>query len=94
MTTLRRFRCDDLFNFNAVNLDFFTETVRAWLLSLHRLTCGSAWLPSDMGPCGFAQVHASMHWPLCDRILQTGQSYLPLSSMKSCMQLLYAFEAS
>ncbi len=27
MTTLRRFRCDDLFQFNAVNLDYFTETV-------------------------------------------------------------------
>jgi hypothetical protein len=29
MTTLRRFTCDDLFTFNPVNLDFFTETVRA-----------------------------------------------------------------
>lgn len=26
MTTLRRFTCDDLFTFNPVNLDFFTET--------------------------------------------------------------------
>ncbi|EIE19634.1 catalytic subunit of N-acetyltransferase [Coccomyxa subellipsoidea C-169] len=26
MTTLRRFTCDDLFTFNSVNLDFFTET--------------------------------------------------------------------
>lgn len=26
MTTLRRFTCDDLFSFNAVNLDYFTET--------------------------------------------------------------------
>ena len=28
MTTVRRFTCDDLFNYNNVNLDFFTETVR------------------------------------------------------------------
>ena len=27
MTTLRRFTCDDLFTFNNVNLDYFTETV-------------------------------------------------------------------
>eukprot|EP00271_Cylindrocystis_brebissonii_P015914 TRINITY_DN38994_c0_g1_i1.p1 TRINITY_DN38994_c0_g1~~TRINITY_DN38994_c0_g1_i1.p1 ORF type:complete len:175 (+),score=33.91 TRINITY_DN38994_c0_g1_i1:328-852(+) len=26
MTTIRRFTCNDLFRFNAVNLDFFTET--------------------------------------------------------------------
>mmetsp|Transcript_5797 Transcript_5797/g.16570 ORF Transcript_5797/g.16570 Transcript_5797/m.16570 type:complete len:175 (+) Transcript_5797:247-771(+) len=26
MTTMRRFTCDDLFNFNSINLDFFTET--------------------------------------------------------------------
>lgn len=28
MTTIRRFACNDLFTFNAVNLDYFTETVR------------------------------------------------------------------
>lgn len=28
MTTLRRFCCDDLFTFNAINLDPLTETVR------------------------------------------------------------------
>lgn len=28
MTTIRRFTCDDLFTFNSVNLDYFTETVR------------------------------------------------------------------
>ena len=27
--TTRRFTCDDLFTFNNVNLDYFTETVRA-----------------------------------------------------------------
>ncbi len=27
MTSMRRFTCSDLFNFNAVNLDYFTETV-------------------------------------------------------------------
>ena len=27
MRTIRRFTCDDLFTFNAVNLDYFTETV-------------------------------------------------------------------
>lgn len=27
MTTVRRFSCDDLFTFNNVNLDYFTETV-------------------------------------------------------------------
>lgn len=27
MTTMRRFTCDDLFTFNPINLDFFTETV-------------------------------------------------------------------
>lgn len=27
MTTIRRFVCNDLFTFNAVNLDYFTETV-------------------------------------------------------------------
>ncbi len=29
MTTIRRFTCDDLFSFNNVNLDYFTETVSA-----------------------------------------------------------------
>lgn len=33
MTTLRRFTCDDLFTFNPVNLDFFTETVRRQAVS-------------------------------------------------------------
>lgn len=28
MTTIRRLTCDDLFNYNNVNLDFFTETAR------------------------------------------------------------------
>lgn len=28
MTSVRRFSCRDLFSFNAVNLDYFTETVR------------------------------------------------------------------
>ena len=28
MTSVRRFTCNDLFEFNAVNLDYFTETVR------------------------------------------------------------------
>lgn len=33
MTTIRRLTCDDLFNYNNVNLDFFTETVRRqWFL--------------------------------------------------------------
>ena len=27
MGTLRRFKADDLLNFNSVNLDYFTETV-------------------------------------------------------------------
>ena len=27
MTTTKRFTCDDLFNFNGVNLDYYTETV-------------------------------------------------------------------
>ena len=27
MTCVRRFTCDDLFTFNNVNLDYFTETV-------------------------------------------------------------------
>lgn len=27
MTTIRRFTCDDLFRFNNVNLDWYTETV-------------------------------------------------------------------
>lgn len=27
MTSIRRFTCSDLFTFNAVNLDYFTETV-------------------------------------------------------------------
>ncbi len=60
MTTLRRFRCDDLFNFNAVNLDYFTETVRTWLLSLHlafALRPLVAWSPG-----GVVRVHASTHW--------------------------------
>lgn len=33
MTTLRRFTCNDLFTFNAVNLDKLTETVRAKTLA-------------------------------------------------------------
>lgn len=28
MTSTRRFTCDDLFQFNGVNLDYFTETVK------------------------------------------------------------------
>ncbi len=28
MTSTRRFTCNDLFHFNGVNLDYFTETVR------------------------------------------------------------------
>ena len=35
MTTIRRFTCDDLFTFNRVNLDYFTETVRAALRAGH-----------------------------------------------------------
>lgn len=39
MTSTRKFRCDDLFRFNNVNLDVLTETVRA---ALHPLGCVSA----------------------------------------------------
>lgn len=35
MTTLRRFTCDDLFTFNPVNLDFFTETVHSFCMARH-----------------------------------------------------------
>ena len=38
MTTIRRFTCDDLFSFNNVNLDYFTETVTP-ACKLCMLTC-------------------------------------------------------
>lgn len=37
MTTLRRFTCDDLFTFNSVNLDYFTETVSLFSLPFKEL---------------------------------------------------------
>ena len=42
MTSLRKFTCDDLFNFNAVNLDFFTETVRSSSGHLHLIVATHA----------------------------------------------------
>lgn len=36
MTTIRRFTCDDFFNFNSVNLDYFTETVSTEPQDSHR----------------------------------------------------------
>jgi len=41
MTSVRRFTCDDLFTFNNVNLDYFTETVSILqlLLLLQTLPC-------------------------------------------------------
>ena len=36
MTSIRRFTCNDLFTFNAVNLDYFTETVRSSSLAPQR----------------------------------------------------------
>lgn len=47
MRYIRRLTCDDLFNFNAVNLDYFTETVNLDLFSaellgpVHTLQIGS-----------------------------------------------------
>ena len=38
MTCVRRFTCDDLFTFNNVNLDYFTETVSP-SMKVTRLTC-------------------------------------------------------
>ena len=38
MTCVRRFTCDDLFTFNNVNLDYFTETVSP-SMKLTRITC-------------------------------------------------------
>lgn len=39
MTTIRSFKCDDLFSFNNVNLDLLTETARALHFSVHRIHC-------------------------------------------------------
>ena len=38
MTCVRRFTCDDLFTFNNVNLDYFTETVSP-LMKSARIAC-------------------------------------------------------
>ena len=35
MTSTRRFTCNDLFQFNGVNLDYFTETVRLLTTVIH-----------------------------------------------------------
>jgi N-terminal acetyltransferase B complex catalytic subunit len=34
MTSTRKFKCEDLFRFNNVNLDVLTETVRVSILTL------------------------------------------------------------
>lgn len=62
MTSTRRFTCDDLFRFNGVNLDYFTETVRCAQDALRQV---------DMCdfPCCFVQynlpfyLHYLANWP-------------------------------
>jgi hypothetical protein len=39
MTSLRRFTCSDLFNFNSINLDPLTETVRALCATAQTFEC-------------------------------------------------------
>ena len=53
MTTLRRFRMADLFSFNNVNLDPFTETVR------DRVMDGSKLEPNEYHLC--LQSHHTVH---------------------------------
>jgi len=45
MTSIRRFTCSDLFTFNAVNLDYFTETV---LLRSRLCAAKRGWLSLEM----------------------------------------------
>lgn len=47
MRTIRRFTCNDLFTFNAVNLDFYTETVRITFLEYPANLLGLCCLQRD-----------------------------------------------
>ena len=91
MTTLRRFRCDDLFNFNAVNLDYFTETVRAWPPSRH-VACfrGSAWLVISALARYFSTC--SMRWRHSQTVQSSGSGHGRRydADHHHCIQLLRA----
>jgi hypothetical protein len=69
MTSIRRFTCHDLLHFNNINLDYFTETVRAG----HRVTRtmrGAALRPAHA-------AHAAVSLPVLPPVPSSMAGVLP-----------------
>ena len=65
MTTTRRFTCDDLFTFNGVNLDYYTETV---------CTGPFLYLPVPSNICSYPMFRCSTTFRSICNILPIGQN--------------------
>ena len=71
MTTIRRFKCEDLFHFNGVNFDYFTETVR---LSYKRRGMYEQPAEAIRGPASSNTLHRSSTCPSTSSTWQNGLS--------------------
>ncbi len=76
MTTLRRFTCDDLFTFNPVNLDFFTETVRR-----------KPDISQCQWPCGASCVHRCETHSPSKHLANTAEPAPPLNVARDGMSV-------
>ncbi len=64
MRHIRRFTCDDLFTFNAVNLDYFTETVRFIPPTDHKCPCISVNIHLSRASSWFISIAMLMQYHL------------------------------
>src|SRR4051794_21785459 len=74
MTSLRRFTCHDLFSFNNINLDYFTETVRhqaCWQICKLQLRPGLRLMPKS----------SEFEGKLANRLAPTSIAHLPVSRL-------------